>query len=66
MTEKFRPNLSASLPKGPKSFQVVHLRISGELGERASAVVEKFGLRNAKFVEACVEFALNNMEQDNE
>lgn len=63
MAEKFKPKFDLPDLNGAR-FQVPNLNISGELGEKCIRAARKYGLKNAKFVEAALQYAIDNMEQD--
>jgi hypothetical protein len=64
ITAKFNPlDIEPRPMRRSYAFQVNHLRIDGDLGRRAGEAARRFNLRNSKFVEHCVKFALDHMEE---
>ena len=61
MAEKFKPK---ALIQDGVHFQVANLNIGGELGTKCIHAARKSGLKNSKFVEAALQYAIDNMEQD--
>jgi hypothetical protein len=57
----FVPN-SGPHPLHPKLTNVV---IGGDLGYRAAVAAAKCGMTHRKFIAACIEYALANMEAPN-
>jgi hypothetical protein len=58
---KFNP-LTLNPPKDYESFQIHNLRLTGELAKRARDAARTCKMHNAAFVEACIKYAIDNME----